>query len=138
MISVTQRSNAHTSATAMYAGTLSFDLGRWQWGKISTLHQYSTKLGRTLIKSKLSLSCPVPSKWVGAIPATYKPNWKEVWAKGQPHKELGFLWSLYHDTIAVNAWRYRINPNISLDCKCCNLHPVEKKLHRFFLTPRSR
>ena len=80
----------------------------------------------------------MPSEWSRALPTTYKPNWKEMWAKGRPRKEVGFLWSLYHDVVVVNAWRHRINPNISFNYSSYNTNLVETKLHRFYAYPKAQ
>lgn len=44
-------------------------------------------------------------KWAEWLPARFKPNWKEFGIKVRPHKEAGFMKSVYHKAIAVNVWR---------------------------------
>ena len=141
VIAVKKESSVQALAIALYVGrikSLQFDPSRWQWRQYGFLHCYIAKLDKSFIESKLSLSRSIPSKWAGALPATYEPNWKEVWAKGRLCKEATFLWSLYHDAIAVNAWRYQISPNIALDCVCCNLSIVETKLHYLYACPKAQ
>jgi hypothetical protein len=63
---------------------LMFDLGRWSWSDKSPLLSYTSKLGRKLLNPRVHLQRPMVQKWVGILPATYEPNWNEVWNQSCP------------------------------------------------------
>jgi hypothetical protein len=99
--------------------SLQFDVGRWRWQDASLLLSYTAKKGRLMLHPRQQLERPMAEKWIGILPRTYTPNWKEVWFKRRPKKEAGFLWSVYHHVVAVNSWRAQISPFIDRTCKCC-------------------
>jgi hypothetical protein len=89
--------------------TIPFDPGHWCWvleGRVQgPLLGYSAQLGRKLLNHRKQLSKPIPVKWYGLLPPTYKPRWKDVWLGQRPRKDAAFIWSIFHHTVAVNAWR---------------------------------
>ena len=84
---------------------LNFEPGRWHWsGNLGKLHSYSAKMGRTqILRHRTKLQKPIGPKWCGNLPPTFEPRWNEVWFPHRPQKDAGFIWSMYHCAIAVNA-----------------------------------
>lgn len=104
----------------------------------SSLLSYSAKKGRAPLLPRTTLSRTIPEKWQGAIPATYKPKWLEVWSKNRLQKDAASIWSLYHHAIAVNKWRAQMSPNIPDACTSCDRGECESILHRFFDCPKTQ
>lgn len=126
---------SNAKGVLLYVGVISsleFDPGRWAWPDKSPLLSYSAKKGRRLLSPRTSISRTIPDKWKGVLPASYKPKWSEVWKKNRPQKDAAFIWSLYHQAIAVNKWRAQISPTISDVCTSCDQGTCESILHRFF------
>ena len=108
-------------------------------GKIGLLHSYSAKMGSNkVIKPHITLEKPIGYKWRGELPITFQPRWNEVWFPRRPQKEAGFLWSIYHTAIAVNAWQNKINDQISDLCTSSAHNAPEAGLHRMALWPRAK
>jgi hypothetical protein len=132
------RSQGRTALTyLLYVGIIQdlvFDPGRFHWtNNLGTLHSYSAKKGRSqILYPRVDLKRPIPEKWHGLLPASYKPNWKEVWVIRRPQKEAAFLWSVYHRAIAVNQWRAQMFNGIPATCVCCPLQMFETVQHRVF------
>lgn len=42
------------------------------------------------------------------------------------------MWSLIHQTVAVNEWRAKVDLSLQLDYLCCSCGNVESVLHRFW------
>jgi hypothetical protein len=55
------------------------------------LHTYSKKMERKLLNPWLQLQRTMAEKLTCILPATYTPNWKDVWNKARSLKEAGFL-----------------------------------------------
>ena len=107
-------------------------------GKLGLSHLYSAKKGRTqILKPRLSLEKPITTKWRNILPPSYRPRWKEVWLPRRPKKEAGFIWSVYHCAIAVNAWRQQMDNQIIVTCACCTTGQPETVLHRMVECPRA-
>jgi hypothetical protein len=124
----------------LYVGLIAelwFDPGRWGWGDKGGLRTNTTRLGRKLLTPRSELARPIPMKWRGLLPATFKPRRYEVWSTNRPQKEAGFLWSLYHCAIAENCWRAQISDQISPLCPSCHVGLNESILHRFHSCPKT-
>ena len=78
---------------------------------------------------------PRHQKWAGLRPNTMEPNWRQVCDKARPKEEFGFLWSVWHNAVAVGAGRstQRYNPasvsavinwRVRLHCTGCAPAPV--------------
>jgi hypothetical protein len=94
-------------------------------------------MGRRLLNLRLQLQRLMAEKWHGTFPATYVPDWDEIWIKIKPQKEAGFLWSVYHKAVAVNQWRARIF-GANADCTNCLGRERESIIHRFHHCPKAR
>jgi hypothetical protein len=99
---------------------------------------YNTKLGRTMLNLRRQLTKTIPEKWHGILPASYQPRWIDVWNKHRPQKDAGFLWSVFHCVVAVNAWRIVMALVIPIACLCCQAGLEETILHMFFHCARTR
>jgi len=97
-------------------GDLTFDPGNWKWNRLVELMSYMAKQGRQLIKSRSILARDVFEKWEGSFFHNFKLNRRDVWNKCKGKKDLGFMWLLWHQTIAINSWRANTNYNIPMDC----------------------
>jgi hypothetical protein len=59
-------------------------------------------------------------KWQLFFPLSFQLKWKDVWKKQRARKEIGFIWSMWHQTFVVNTWNAKVNHNIQLDCLSCD------------------
>lgn len=96
------------------------------------MNAYIANRGRQWRRPRLTLSLPICEKWTGLVPATFVPNWLEVWTTGHPRKEAAFLGSFYHKAIVVNQWRHIAHPTTSNMCTCCDTGLPESFIHGFF------
>jgi hypothetical protein len=82
-------------------------LSKWRNG--SPFFHYSTKIGRELLNARTSLKKPIAEKWRGDLTINFSRDWKESWKKDRASKEGGFMWSIWHQTVATNSWRGKFN-----------------------------
>ena len=75
-------------------------------------------------------------KWAPVLPASFTPNWMEVWNCRRPRKEVGLLWSIYHGVVATNVWQAQISTAIDPSCTYCTVNSPETLLHQFTIVPR--
>jgi hypothetical protein len=137
VVFVTRGQGSTALTYLLYAGIIQdlvFDPGRFHWtNNLGTLHSYSAKKGCTqILYPRVELKRLIPEKWPRLLPASYKPNWKEVWVIRRPQKEAAFLWSVYHRAIAVNQWRTQMFNGIPATCVYCPLQMSETVQHRVF------
>lgn len=125
----------------LYSGIirhLAFDPARWRWSDGHQLSEYTSNIGRALLTQHKQLRRPIPAKWPGHLPVNFSPDWREVWHKRRPCKEAAFMWSIWHNAVAVHTWRARITPGIDTSCSCCNLGVEESPAHRFYFCPQAQ
>jgi hypothetical protein len=108
------------------------DPGQWRWKGGGILHSYTTKKGRFMCKLREVLSRPIPLKWHSMVAADYTPPWKMIWTQERPQKEAAFMWAIYHNAVAVNAWRNRFFPRTSELYPCYDDAQPETMSHKFF------
>lgn len=111
--------------------SLEWDPERYQWESSTPFMNYTTELGRNLLKSQHVEPNVVTVKWQGVLLATYKLRWDNIWDKERVRKEAGLIWMTWHRAVAVNEWRERINATILQACRVCNNGSQETTLHRF-------
>lgn len=114
---------------------LEWDPHKLQWATEAQpvqLMEYSSKLGRDLLKQKHVVHNPVTRKWGGVLPDDFQLKWKTVWLKDRTRKEAGLLWLIWHRAVAVNHWRERIDGNVDIRCLVCPRRSEESVLHRFW------
>jgi hypothetical protein len=92
---------------------------------------YTTKMGRDLLKQQHTIPNPVVRKWKGILSNTFRLRWNTVWAKGRVNKESGLLWLIWHRAPVVNEWRRRIRGDLDTSCVVCCRGTHETVLHRF-------
>jgi hypothetical protein len=141
VVPLARGSNHGTLKVLLFAGITNemlFDPGRWNWRGQGPLLSYTFKLGRKLLNPRARLLRSMADKWTGILPASYEPNWNEVWSHSRPQKEAGFLWFVYHKAVAVNHWRAQIGPHINSMCVCCPNNVPETILHQFIFCTRTR
>jgi hypothetical protein len=73
------------------------------------------------MNSRRILNKSIHEKWPGALQVSFKPAWSKVWDKSRAKKEAAFMWSVWHNAIAANAWRRKIYNGVSDLCPCCEL-----------------
>jgi hypothetical protein len=69
------------------------------------------------------------AKWSGVLPANFKFEWKQVWDKTRARKESTLVWLMWHQGVAVNAWRHRLNAEFNGDYCFCIPRTEESILH---------
>jgi hypothetical protein len=117
---------------------LTFDPLQYQWKDGSPLLGYSAKKGRELLRQNVALRDLAATKWRGVLPANHRFNWKQLWNKTRARKESMIIWLIWHQGIAVNAWRHMINAEFREDCCFCLPRIEESILHRFWDCPSAR
>lgn len=110
---------------------LNFNPSRWSWSDSKTLLEFTAKLGRSFLSCKKILVKSIEVKWRGEVTPRFRPRWKAVWSKSRPQKDAGFIWSIYHRTVAMHCWRKIVAPNISTTCINCSANLDEMLIHRF-------
>jgi len=65
-------------------------------------------------------------------------DWNELWHSMQSTKEATFMWSIWHNVIAVHSWRMKIVLDIDTNCSCCDLGVEKNPIHRFFSCPKAQ
>lgn len=82
--------------------------------------EYTTKMGRLLLRRHHKVPLVVEKKWRGILPQSYKLRWATIWDAERAKNEGGLLWAIWHRAVAVNEWRGKISSNICQDCTVCN------------------
>ena len=85
-----------------------FDLSLWNWRDGEAFFHYSTERGREPISSNTKLRKPDKSKWENEVHLHFSFNWKDPWNPARGKKEGGFLWSIWHKAIIINASRAKM------------------------------
>lgn len=65
-------------------------------------------------------------------PASSPIHSHDLWLKFRSAKDATFMWSIWHNALAIHSWRAKIATNIDVNCKCCMLTVEETPFHRFF------
>ena len=136
---VTRGSNTIKIPFHLYAGPIQqliFYVGRWVWPDRQALHSYTAKHGRYLLNPQPQLEPEMAKKWAPVLPASFTPNWMEVWNCRRPRKEVGLLWSIYHGVVATNVWQAQISTAIDPSCTYCTVNSPETLLHQFHHCPK--
>lgn len=87
-------------------GQLNWNPGRLHWkhmNKVVSFMDFSTNIGRDLMKQRHVVANPVEANWQGMLPLTHRMRWNSVWAKSQTKKEVGLMWLIWHRVVVVNA-----------------------------------
>ncbi len=92
---------------------------------------YTTQLGRCLLKKHHQVPNPMVKKWGGVLPANFRLLWKTVWPAKRVRKEAGLLWLIWHRAVAINHWRGQIYDAIDIRCPICPRRSDETVLHQF-------
>ena len=125
----------------LYSGivrNLDFDHLRWRWTDGHQLSEYTSNIGRTLLTQHKQLCRPIYAKWPGHLPVNFSRDWRGVWHKRRACKEAAFMWSIWHNAVAVQSWRARVTPGIDVTCPCCNHGVEESPAHRFYFYPQAQ
>jgi hypothetical protein len=89
---------------------------QYQWDGATPIMNYTSELGRKMLKTRHVVPNVVMRKWQGVLPVSYKFRWDNAWDQERIRKEVGLIWLTWHRVVAVNEWRGRINRNILQDC----------------------
>lgn len=135
-----QKGRKHSSSLVFVRTiqSMTFDPDRWTWRNNTNLLAYLTSLGRTLIIQHHHLRRSIPSKCSNHLPSSFTPNWKDLWLKSRSSKKATFMWSTWHNAVAVHSWRVKINLTINMNGKCYDLAVIETLFYKFFDCPRAR
>jgi hypothetical protein len=96
------------------------------------LMDYTTRLGRYLLRTRWPSPWVVTIKWSIVLPANFTFNWSELWITKRARKEARPLWRVFHKALAVNLWRSKISPTIYCQCPLCDSGEDESIPHRFW------
>jgi hypothetical protein len=69
------------------------------------------------------------------FPEIIQLQWKKSVAKQRPKKEAGFLWSVYHQAVAVSSWKAQISLDIN---SACDYYPYNYSIYIFYEYSKSR
>jgi len=50
--------------------------------------------------------------WKQELSPNFQLKWMDIWMKHRTMKEVGFLWALLHQALAINAWRVNTNQTL--------------------------
>jgi hypothetical protein len=132
---VTVKKGPKKTHTLLFYGQsdhLMWNPNRYQWAGATPIMNYTSELGRRMLKLRHVVPNVVMRKWQGVLPVLYKFRWDNAWNRERIRKEAGLIWLTWHLAVAVNVWRGRINCNIPQDCLVCDSSLVESVLHRFW------
>jgi hypothetical protein len=71
--------------------------------------KYSSELRRKLLNDRQRLSISIQEKWKNVLRETLQPKWSDVWLQAHAKKELGFIWALWYNALAVNEWCTKVS-----------------------------
>lgn len=74
---------------------LAWDPHKFQWAttdKATQLMEFTSKMGRELLKKRHQVDNPITRKWGGVFPDNYRMQWKIVWLNERTRKEADLLW----------------------------------------------
>ena len=111
---------------------LTWDTTRLEWPDNVQFMQYSTKLGRKLLRKRHPLLQLAAKKWGQMLLANFRFWWTNIWDHERQRKEAGLIWQVQHKAVAVKVWRGTINNHIDTSCLMCGFGQDEMVLHRFW------
>lgn len=123
---------------ARVINTLQLNSGKWRWSDGKLLLEYTSLVGRKLLTSFHKPKRTIPSKWNGLLSDTFTPVWQDDWNPAHLAKEAAFMWSIWHNAVAVNSWRAKIAASIDTQCPNCSMDHSETPFHRFFFCLRAQ
>jgi hypothetical protein len=65
--------------------------------------QYTTQLGRDILRKRQPPLTLAANKWHNVLLATYRFRWKQLWNPEHFKTEAGFIWQIWHKAVAINA-----------------------------------
>jgi hypothetical protein len=71
--------------------------------------KYSSELRRKLLNDRQRLSISIQEKWKNVLHKTLQPKWSDAWLQAHAKKELGFIWALWYNALAVNEWCTKVS-----------------------------
>ena len=81
--------------------------------------QYTTKIGRKLLRSQLLVIDIARSKWAGILPSNFWLRRSSIGLLERTPEEVVLLWFIWHKALPMNAWRNRFNARTDLACPLC-------------------
>ena len=97
--------------------TLGWDPDRWRRMDGGCFFNYTIKYGRDSIINRYPGNTRAADKWQGYLPDNYRFFWSQMWDPLRSGKEATFMWSIWHNAVAVNEWRAKIaSTSISKQC----------------------
>ena len=87
IVSLARGANHGLFKVLLFVGILRnllFDPRCWKWHDQGPLLSYTSKLGCKLLNPRVRLQRSMANKWTGILPASYEPNWNEVWNSCRP------------------------------------------------------
>jgi hypothetical protein len=111
---------------------IDWDPARFKWPQNKDFMHYTTTLGRDLLRKRQPPLTLATSKWPNILPGNFRFKWKQLWSSERSKTEAGFIWQIWHKSVALNAWRGRFSPNIDITCPVCQTGAVEDTVHRFW------
>ena len=94
----------------------------WQGGERNIpLLEYTSQLGREMLKKQHILPNLVTKKWQGVLHHDFRLQWSSVWDKVHTRKEAELLWLIWHRAVAVNQWRMYMGGGGNNECSLCHI-----------------
>ncbi len=69
--------------------------------------------------------------------ANFQMKWKDIWVKRNAKKDLYFIWTFWHASLARNTWKAKTNHDIHTTFSSCNLNILKSTKHRFWHCPKA-
>ena len=104
----------------------------WNNDKQTFFMNYSTDLGRSLLKKKNTPLALAMNKWANALPPTFEFNLGNIWASDWAMKEANLIWLSWHKGLAVNEWRGVTSTTIDTKYLMCIEDNTESIVNRFW------
>ena len=113
--------------------TLGWDPDRWRWMDGGCFFNYTIKYGRDSIINRYPGNTGAADKWQGYLSDNYRFFWSQMWDPLRSGKEATFMWSIWHNAVAVNEWRAKIaSTSISKQRVFCMPNTSELVKHKFW------
>ena len=135
VISLAKGKGASKRSPFLFYGTFTdfvFYPNQFCWSKGSILMHYFAKLGRELLRQRSPPCTIAETKWTGMLPTNFHFQWKLFWDKMRACKKSTLIQLLWHQGIAVNVWRHKINEEFKEECCFCLPQVEETILHCFW------
>lgn len=101
VVKTTRSQKKHEVSFYCKMASFKWNPDKWAWKDATHFTDYTSKIGKNLLDPPL-LTLVTLNKWQGSLPDTCRPMWARIWDKRKAGKKTIFIWSMWHQVVAVN------------------------------------